>query len=420
MKNYYTEFMKYVSNDISILIDKLISKSEEMNIKIYLTGGMVRDFFLNVETIDLDIVVDGDHLSFVEKIKNEILNNDFIKYSYNDKLMTAAFILEYCNLDVVQMRSEIYDKPGALPKVTPDSLFKDCHRRDFTINSLYFELSRYQFKLIDMDEYLIDLDKKILRVHHDNSFIDDPTRIFRAVKYLSRFNFKLDQDTLNLIKNALSNNCFTTISKERLIKEFTLILKEKTHKVNVITLCKLGIDKAILGVKINTNYDSYIDYNIDNEENNTLIHKFIELIYINRKIISYDNLLKYTNNKRVIEFINLVYTMDQINTEIADLDNYELFSFISKLTKEEVRFLKVRGDSIINEKLCNWEKIRDYKVIYKGDYVKNMGISDGKAIGRVLRSYKNKVFEIILEGDTTVDEKLIIDEIIKQEKRNGI
>ena len=194
-----------------------------MNIKdknLYYIGGIVRDELLGKESFDIDLTYVGDAIEFVKTIKNaEILriNEPFgtVKIKYNDK-----------EIDIASTRSEIYPQKGHLPKVDQIgcSLKEDILRRDFTVNSL--AKSTITGEIIDYTNGIEDLKNKKLTVLHDESFIDDPTRIVRGLKFAVRFGFELDEHTKKLQEKYLSNVNYD-LSQKRLKKEL-----EETFNLN--------------------------------------------------------------------------------------------------------------------------------------------------------------------------------------------
>lgn len=209
------------------IYDLLISASKiakSIHCKIFIVGGFVRDLILRRPNLDVDIVVEGDGIEFAHafaKVKNG-------RVKKHDRFGTAVVILpDMSKVDIATARTEIYVKPGALPSVKFGSIRDDLFRRDFTINAMAINLSEDHFgELIDFYDGLPDLDEGIIRVMHDNSFLDDPTRIFRAIRFEQRFNFHIEPHTRQLMLNAISCEALNTITNQRIRNEIFLILKE--------------------------------------------------------------------------------------------------------------------------------------------------------------------------------------------------
>ena len=192
--------------------------------KIYLVGGSVRDILLNVKSFDLDLLVEEHGLEFARRWARE--EKGF--YKPHKRFSTAMVIMPGgLKVDVSTTRSESYLQPGSLPEILPGSLEEDLRRRDFTINALACSLNHATFgRLIDICGGREDLSRRIIRVLHPRSFRDDPTRIFRAVRFQQRLGFTIEPRTEDWIRKAVSLKMFEQVSPERLRRELELILQE--------------------------------------------------------------------------------------------------------------------------------------------------------------------------------------------------
>lgn len=223
---------------------------------LYIVGGFVRDLLLGKEGIDMDIdlVVEGDAIALVESLVRRFggENKPFAPFGTAtwryDGALEATLGIAQDNLptflDFATTRTESYAHPAALPTVTPipepGALIRDLHRRDFTINTMAIRLLPPPFgEFVDLLGGHADLDNGIIRILHDGSFIDDPTRIFRAVRFEQRFDFKIEHHTETLIAPALP--LIEALSGERLRHEFDLILAEARPEKVLRRLAALGI-----------------------------------------------------------------------------------------------------------------------------------------------------------------------------------
>ncbi len=190
----------------------------------YLVGGLVRDVFLRHENLDVDIVIEGDGIEFA----HEFAEHYGARVRSHRKFGTAVLIFpDGFKVDVATARVEYYEFPGAPPNVETSSLKLDLYRRDFTINTLAIKLNKRLYgTLIDYFGGQKDIKEKVLRVLHNLSFVEDPTRVLRAIRFEQRFGFKIGKLTLALIKNAVKINCFKELSGRRLFLELKLILRE--------------------------------------------------------------------------------------------------------------------------------------------------------------------------------------------------
>ena len=204
---------------------KLAGKTAEaLNYNVYLVGGSVRDLLRGQENLDMDLVIEGDGIEFAKELGMK-LN---AKVRSHKKFATAKIISGDLRIDVATARTEYYESPAALPTVQMSSIKKDLYRRDFTINTLSIKLNPGDFgKLVDFFGGQRDLKEKSIRVLHNLSFVEDPTRAFRAVRFAERFGFKISKHTGRLIKTTLNMNLFEKLSGSRLYEELSLIFDEK-------------------------------------------------------------------------------------------------------------------------------------------------------------------------------------------------
>ena len=216
--------------------------AEFLGFKAYLVGGSVRDLLRGQENLDIDIVIEGDGIIFA-KAFGQRLN---ARVRAHDRFGTAQILASDLKLDVATARTEYYESPAALPTVETSSVKKDLYRRDFTINTLAIALNPRDFGLlIDFFGGQRDLREKTIRVLHNLSFIEDPTRAFRAMRFSERFGFKLSKHTENLIKSALRMNLFDKLSGSRLCDELLLTFSETEPVRTIKRLSDYGLLKVI-------------------------------------------------------------------------------------------------------------------------------------------------------------------------------
>ncbi len=191
---------------------------------VYLVGGLVRDIFLKHENFDVDLVIEGDGIEFAR----EFARHHDVRVRSHQKFGTAVLIFpDGFKVDVATARIEYYESPGAAPIVETSSLKLDLYRRDFTVNTLAIKLNQKHYgTLIDYFGAQKDIKEKVLRVLHNLSFVEDPTRMLRAVRFEQRFGFKIGKLTLSLLKNAAKMNWMDTVASHRIMLELKLILQE--------------------------------------------------------------------------------------------------------------------------------------------------------------------------------------------------
>ncbi len=212
---------------IQDMIKVIKELADQNSTKIYLVGGFVRDIFIKKENFDLDFVIEGDDATI---FATELAKKLDARTSIHNDYKTASVILnDGTKLDFATARIEHYIKPGALPTVEEASIRNDLFRRDFTINAMAIRLDGDHYgELIDYFRGQEDIIGKKIRVLHSLSFIDDPTRAFRAIRFAVRFDFDIGSHTKKLMKHAVSIKVFDRVVGLRLYTELKLILKENS------------------------------------------------------------------------------------------------------------------------------------------------------------------------------------------------
>ena len=217
--------------------------AEGLGMRAYVVGGFARDLVMRGENLDVDIVVEGEGVRFAETFARE----EGARVRPHHKFATAVLVFpDNSKVDVASARVEYYMTPGALPTVEYSSLKQDMYRRDFTINTLAIRLNPDGFgELIDFFGARRDIKEKGIRVLHSLSFVEDPTRILRAVRFERRFGFSISRHTLNLIRNAVRLDLVGKLPKHRLFNELRLILKEIDPVSVFARLAELSIGASI-------------------------------------------------------------------------------------------------------------------------------------------------------------------------------
>ncbi|MDW7652022.1 MAG: CBS domain-containing protein, partial [Bacillota bacterium] len=218
-------------------------KADREQVRVFAVGGFIRDLLLDNPNHDLDLVVEPEAIPFAAKL-NELLGG---RLTAHEKFGTASITLpEGGHLDLVTSRQEFYARPAALPEVEQSSLRNDLYRRDFTINTLACGLNSPDFgKLIDFFGGITDLDKGLIRVLYNLSFVEDPLRVLRAVRFEQRFGFRLEETTQSLLENAITTRVLDKVSKERLYDELVLALAEEKAPEILVRYFELQISATV-------------------------------------------------------------------------------------------------------------------------------------------------------------------------------
>src|SRR5204863_7310087 len=194
-------------------------------------------------SFDVDIAVEGDAIALAQALADALGG----RVRAHEKFGTAVVVYgDGERVDVVTARTEFYDAPAALPAVEHASIREDLFRRDFTINAMALSLKGDDYgRLVDPFSGRADLEQKRIRVLHNLSFIDDPTRIFRAIRYENRYGFRMDEHTVRLARGCIEIGLVGDLSSARLRDELVALLEEGDAAHSIVRLGQLGADRAI-------------------------------------------------------------------------------------------------------------------------------------------------------------------------------
>ncbi|WP_280768548.1 CBS domain-containing protein [Salipaludibacillus daqingensis] len=233
---------RHLSPTIYQLLEIIGEEAGNLSMRAYLIGGMVRDLLLEKENEDMDIVVEGDGISLALHLQN-IYGGKVRKH---DEFRTATWKHPSgFKVDLTSARTEYYDFPAALPKVEMSTIKEDLFRRDFTINAMGICLHKDEFgELIDYFHGFEDLRKGKLRVLYNLSFVEDPTRILRAIRFESRFQFRMDAQTERLATQSANN--LQSVSKPRLSSELVRLFYEEDPSYGVERIQELSLTKFMI------------------------------------------------------------------------------------------------------------------------------------------------------------------------------
>lgn len=205
----------------------------------YVVGGFVRDLLLGVRNLDVDLLVEPDGIALARAVAEETGG----ELKMEPRFGTAKVILpDGFHLDFAAARTESYARPGALPDVEESSITDDLRRRDFTLNAMALALRPECYgKLLDPFHGQRDLEQRRIRVLHNLSFVDDPTRIFRAVRFEERYHFQMDRHTESLAKRGITGGVLNSITPERVRAEVRRIVSERKPVGALLRLDQLGV-----------------------------------------------------------------------------------------------------------------------------------------------------------------------------------
>lgn len=224
---------------IQRLLRQVGALADEQGVALYLVGGVVRDLLLKRENWDLDLTVEGDGVAFARLVADRYKAG----LAVFERFATARLVFpDGLKVDIATTRRESYAQPSVLPTVQPTSIEADLSRRDFTINAMAVQLNQRQFgRLLDPYGGQRDLRARTIRVLHARSFQDDPTRIFRAIRFEQRFGFRLERTTSRLLVQAASTNLIQRLSGPRLQNEILLLFAERDPVRAIVRLGQLKL-----------------------------------------------------------------------------------------------------------------------------------------------------------------------------------
>jgi len=391
----------------SHLYEFLVMASEvadELKFNAYLVGGCMRDMLRGEENLDIDIVVEGNGIAFAKKLGERA----GAKVKFHHRFGTAQVIYQKTKevkIDIATARTEYYEFPAALPKVEMSSIKKDLYRRDFTINTLAVKLNKRDFgQLIDFFGGQRDLRDKVIRVLHNLSFIEDPTRAFRAVRFSERFGFKLTKHTENLIKSAMKMNIFEKLSGARLYDELMLTFNETSP---IKALKRLGDYDLLKVIHPKISFSSKLESLLQSVHDTIT---WFELLFLNERcdkgIIYIMALLDKLNAEEKETALARLSVPANIKDKMmkgfeasgAILKNLkpdspvETYHLLTGRDIEVVLFsMALTQDSEKKKAISHFLlKLRNIKPLLKGQDLKNLDIPPGPEYSKILRKILNE------------------------------
>lgn len=396
--------------------------AEELGFGAYIVGGSVRDLLRGESNLDIDIVIEGDGISFARAFGERLR----AKVRTHQKFATAQIITDKMKLDVATARTEYYESPAALPKVETSSIKKDLYRRDFTINTLAIKLNPRDFGfLIDFFGGQRDLREKAIRVLHNLSFVEDPTRAFRAVRFSERFGFKISRHTENLIKSAIEMNLFNMLSGPRLYEELRLAFHETEPIKTLRKLSDMGLLKVInpslvftieLETTLKAMQETLSWFNLlflEEKTDKGVLYLMALLAGLKEEDIKavVDRLAPPPKVREVI--LQGIPLAKDILRKFPTGDPVEIHKLLSNLKLEVVLVLMALSKDREKQKMISHylTELRNVKTIFKGEDLKRMGIHPGPVYSKIL----TKLLEEKLRGNlkTREDEEKFVKEFVK-------
>lgn len=375
--------------------------AKEEGVDVYCVGGFVRDILLHLPNYDVDFVVEGDGIAFAKALAKKFGG----RVREHRKFKTAVVVLDSGEkVDVATARLEYYEYPTALPTVELSSIKMDLFRRDFTINALAVQLNPEHFgQLVDFFGGQKDIKAKNLRVLHSLSFVEDPTRIIRAIRFAQRFGFAIGGQTERLIKNAVDLNIFHQLSGSRIFHEIRLMLVENKPVDCLKEMDKYKLLKAIHPL---LSFDPAKQQILEEIEK---VVAWYKLLYLDPKprpwVIYFLGLCSGFNdshvqvltrrlnftNKEIIFFTNLRQSIhvavDKLfHWERGEQKISELYFILESVPLEGLLYLMGRSQKEAMRRVISLylTQFRTQSVDITGKDLKEMGVAPGPIYGRIM------------------------------------
>lgn len=345
-------------------IGSIAEVCRKKGIRGYIVGGAVRDAFLKIKPRDIDMCFEEDPRRIIAELGLE----DFV---YHEAFNTAAvFFRNGVEIDFIRCRKETYERNGALPAIMPSGIEDDLFRRDFTINALACDVVTGE--VLDPFGGVGDISAGKIRSVHEDSYREDPTRIFRAVKYASRYGFEIAET--DEIRRCISEDVFGTISNERYYNEIHSLCSESSWVEGLLLCGNLGIfelEEGLLGK--NSIFADYSDTDIrvlnlaSSLRDSSVVARLAENSAVHRELS---------------EALNKHLHSDAGSRLLGVRDNYEIFSALKNSTRYDRILLSFDGR--LTYKLLDYERLRGLKLGIDGETVMKAGVKEGREVGLIL------------------------------------
>ena len=375
----------------------------DLDLPVFAVGGFVRDLLLGIENLDIDITVEGDGILFAETFAK--LYNSRCKSHH--KFGTAVIVFpDGFKIDVASTRLEYYETPAALPIVERSSLKMDLYRRDFTINTLAIHLNSSDFGLlIDHFGGQRDLQEQTIRVLHNLSFVEDPTRVFRAIRFEQRLGFHISSHTENLIKNAVRMDFLEKLGGKRLLTELVIIFRECDPVAAVERMAGLGLLRFIHhDLKLIAETRRVL------EESRQIVSWF-ELLFLERHyekwVVYFLAICDSLTNEAFLEVCTRLAVSEHYREKLADmrrrggqifealirggtrrtaLQRSDIHRLFSELSVEVLLYLmaRTRDDEVKKSLSLYFTQLQNVRCLVTGDDLLKLGVPEGPLVGKLL------------------------------------
>ena len=403
-----------LSEDQVKLLEIVRDEATQRAVPLYIVGGAVRDLVLGRHLSDFDLTVEGDAIGLARTLAARHGGGvtAHLKFGTAKWFLPPALKPEHETLDVISARSESYRHPAALPTVKPGSIADDLRRRDFTINAMALRLDSPHFaELLDDHGGLADLEKGLLRVLHPGSFMDDPTRMYRAVRYQGRYGFNIGEDALALIPQA--RQYVQKLSPQRIRHELDLILDERDAGMMLKRL-----DELDLLVPIHPVLQGFERSHLARLQSNEPVLQarnsrwMLWLMHLTEQEIEFLNdRLHFT-----ADLLKVLHSASLLNANLAALAGLSPSQAVEVLEGYSIKAIEVLSSAaedleireVLTKYLSDWWHVKPKT---SGHDLKNLGIRPGPRYTEILRRLR----AAWLDGEvkTEEEEKKLLESLIR-------
>jgi tRNA nucleotidyltransferase (CCA-adding enzyme) len=391
MNNYLT----HINKNILRVIKKIGEEADRQHIPAYIVGGFVRDIILKKKNLDLDIVVEGNGMRLAQDMAKPFKAKATIYEQFgtaNLKLPSGLCV------DFATARKEQYPRSGALPVVRKGTLKHDLYRRDFTINAMAVSINKNRFgQLVDEFGGLSDLLTGRVRILHERSFVDDPTRILRAIRFEQRFHFRIERRTLKLLKTTLHKRLEDHVKPPRYFAEFKKMLGE-TNPLGCLKRLnhwgglrflhpKLKVNFQIAN-KVHRNFERLLKGSAYSHQTNRWLIYFMALVERANKQVLDSILNKFHFKKDEKISIRQIQNVSEVikNLSVAYLRPSKVYRILEQLNKDAIVYIRSRTSKKI---VCGridrfWAKYNLIQLRINGEDLKRIGFFEDRRLGKVL------------------------------------
>jgi len=404
------DYLKKLPRELKEVIRQICEVSLETKMPAYLVGGCLRDLILGVKNLDLDIAIEGEGIIFARHLAQKLKATS----KTHPRFKTAVLMLPNgLKVDIATTRQEKYPYSAALPVVSAGRLKEDLKRRDFTVNALAIILTEGKHQeIIDPYGGLADLASGRIRILHDLSFKDDPTRIFRAIRFSQRFDFEIEPKTLRLLKEAINAGALDQVSSHRMRDELILILKEQDPFRPLKQLADLGA-LSVISAKLKIGKSTQVLFKSINNKIAWFTKNFPARRPLDTWLVYFAGLLEPLTHSQITM---LMYRLGLCKGDQKRVSSYYrgrgkfisvlskkqlapelIFSLLEPLSYEAIILLSVRSQNKNFKKhLIDFLKIYNgMRLCVRGSDLHKLGVLPGAAYQKIFA----KVFAAKLNGE---------------------